>query len=196
MYTWYTGGVGVILLAHFTRWSKPSIFPFCFPPHSSISSAWTMHGPRLRVLCAVAMRSRNKNGYVDCLFAIKKELYAISLFLTCCCFHLGCFRNELISLDRKLLPLTNIRALHADQLAYPVENIVESSMVWCSTAGNGGVNYVNMTFSKPVVLEGLISHGATSNMGTIQHYVSGFSILYSKAENGSLQLYPSVCCFL
>ena len=44
------------------------------------------------------------------------------------------------------------------------------------------------------VLEGLISQGATSNMGTLQHCVSGFSILYSKTENGSLQVYPSVCC--
>ena len=52
-----------------------------------------------------------------------------------------------------------------------------------------------MTFSQPVVLEGLISQGATSNMGARQHYVSGFSIyVYSKSENGSLQLYPSVCC--
>lgn len=110
-------------------------------------------------------------------------------------FHSGCPRNELISSNRKLLPLTSITAFHADQPGYPVGNIVESSMLWCSTAGDG-VNYVNMTFSQPVVLEGLISHGATSNIGTLklEHYVSDFSVLYSKKENASLQLYPSVCC--
>ena len=95
-----------------------------------------------------------------------------------------------------MLPIENVRALRASlPTLYPVENIVGSSTPWC-TAGDIGpeVNYVNMTFSQPVVLEGLISQGATSNMGTLQHYVSGFSILYSKTENGSLQLYPSVCC--
>ena len=121
----------------------------------------------------------------------KKLLYAIRIIiLIFYCFYLGCSRNELISSDRKLLPVENIRALRASLQTYPVENIVESSTLWC-TEGDG-VNYVNMTFSQPVVLEGLISQGGNSNMG--QHYVSGFSILYSKTENGSLQLYPSVCC--
>lgn len=129
--------------------------------------------------------------YVGLLAAING--YVISDYTIS--FHSGCPSNELISSNRKLLPLTNITALHADQPKYPVENIVESSMLWCSTAGNG-VNYVNMTFNQPVVLEGLISHGATSNIGTlaIEHYVSDFSVLYSKTENGSLQQYPSVCC--
>ena len=48
---------------------------------------------------------------------------------------------------------------------------------------------MNMTFSQPVILEGVISSGATSNSGP--HYVSDFTILYSKTVNGPLQLYSA-----
>ena len=107
----------------------------------------------------------------------------------------GCLRNEItiLSTNTTLLPLTSITALQADQPEYPVEDIVSRGpgKLWCTT-GNG-INYVNMTFSQPVVVESIFHQGAISLPLHVEHYVSSFSILYSSTEDGPLQLYPTVC---
>ena len=68
-----------------------------------------------------------------------------------------------------------------------MENIVKR--FWCATDRTG--NYVNMTFSQPVVIEGIISSGATSNNSQVYHYVSDFTILHSKTVNGPLKFYSA-----
>lgn len=108
--------------------------------------------------------------------------------------HPGCLRNEItiLSTNTTLLPLNSITALQADRPKYPVEDIVSRGpgKFWCTTGD--GVNYVNMTFSQPVVVESIFHVGATSMMSTVEHYVSSFSMFYSPTENGPLQLYPTV----
>ena len=64
-----------------------------------------------------------------------------------------------------------------------------ATAVWCTNNGNG--NYVNMTFSQPVVIDGISSRGATSDNSQVHHYVSDFTMLYSKTVNGPLQLYST-----
>ena len=50
-----------------------------------------------------------------------------------------------------------------------------------------------MTFSQPVVLEGILSSGAISDNGQLRqrHYVSDFAIFYSNTVDGPLQLYSA-----
>ena len=72
---------------------------------------------------------------------------------------------------------------------FPLEDIVTN--FWCASSGTG--NYVNMTFSQPVVLEGILSSGATSNNNRVRHYVSDFAIFYSNTVDGPLRLYSAQC---
>ena len=103
-------------------------------------------------------------------------------------------RDVSVSTDRDLLSLDNITALRdADQMPpYPLSDIVStmSDNVWCANPTAG--NYVNMTFNQPVVVEGIISGGAFTRSRTREHYVSNFSILFSRDVNGQLQLYDRV----
>ena len=102
----------------------------------------------------------------------------------------GCLRSRIISDETTLLsPTHNITAFYDSTSipSYPVKNI--SKALWCTNIGIG--NYVNLTFSQPVIIEGILSSGGTSNNSQVHHYVSDFTILYSKTVNGPLQLYST-----
>ena len=70
-----------------------------------------------------------------------------------------------------------------EQVVSPVTN-----ELWCASATTK--NYVNMTFTEQVVVEGIISSGRTSP-GNV-HFVSNLSILFSRDINVQLQLYGRV----
>ena len=98
-----------------------------------------------------------------------------------------------LSRNRSLLPLNDITALQgaAGQMGFSLEQIVSSRLneFWCASVT--GRNYVNMTFTEPVVVEGIISSGAFST-GNV-HFVSNFSVLFSRDISGQLKLYNRVC---
>ena len=115
----------------------------------------------------------------------EKNVHIFNTFLSCI-FKTGCLKNREISKDTALLSATyNITAFRDSIPLYPVKNITKA--FWCDNIGIG--NYVNMIFSQPVIIEGILSSGATSNNSQVQHYVSSFTILHSKTVNGPLQLY-------
>ena len=108
--------------------------------------------------------------------------------------HAGCNGEYVfVSRNRSLLPLDDITALQgaAGQMGFSLERVVSpvSSEFWCASVTAG--NYVNMTFTEPIVVEGIISSGAFST-GNV-HFVSNFSILFSQDISGQLQLYNRVC---
>lgn len=85
---------------------------------------------------------------------------------------LGCRKNEFLTANRTLLPLNNITAFALDPM-YPLAGFVDESMtIWCSTFL--GSNHVNITFTKPIVVEGITSRGVF-DQGT-RHFVSNFSV--------------------
>ena len=102
----------------------------------------------------------------------------------------------LVSYNRGLLPLDDITALQgaAGLMEFSLEQVVSSlpDEFWCAKASTG--NYVNMTFTQPIVVEGIISSGAVSSspIAPNVHYVSNFSILFSRGISGQLQLYNRV----
>ena len=109
----------------------------------------------------------------------------------------GCRQNqELISTNAGLLQPASITVLRTNTLNEPLSNIVDLSRHgWCTSVETG--NHVNMTFTQPVVVEGIQSIGISavvSGTSIIRHYyVSRFSILYSQSKDDPLQLYPRVC---
>lgn len=109
--------------------------------------------------------------------------------------HLGCRQNqELISTNAELLQPANVTTLRTNTLNEPPSRIVDLSLPgWCTSVETG--NHVNMTFTQPVVVEGIQSIGFSAMVGNNvrQYFVSRFSILYSQNEDGPLQLYSRVC---
>ena len=100
----------------------------------------------------------------------EKNVHIFNTFLSCI-FKTGCLKNREISKDTALLSATyNITAFRDSIPLYPVKNITKA--FWCDNIGIG--NYVNMIFSQPVIIEGILSSGATSNNSQVQHYVSSF----------------------
>ena len=86
--------------------------------------------------------------------------------------------NQLfISDNRSLLPLENIQASSESPL-YPTANIANSG--WCTNAPSFIGEYVNFTFTQPVVLTMILSSSVF-----IGHYVNNFSIAYSPSEDGN-----------
>ena len=111
----------------------------------------------------------------------------------------GCNRDvEIVSHNRGLLPLDGINALQgaAGQMGFSLDQVVSPMLneFWCASVTAG--NYVNMTFTEPILVEGIISSGAATTrtpLPALLHYVSNFSILFSQDISGQLQLYDRVC---
>ena len=130
------------------------------------------------------------DGVHACLLRSMTKHSALSYYLA------GCSRDVFVSRNRSLLPLDDITVLQgaAGDMGFSFEQIVSplSNEFWCANATAG--NYVNMTFTQPVVVEGIISSGAfTLGTTNVLHYVSNFSILFSRDINGQLELYNRVC---
>ena len=135
-----------------------------------------------RIICSVIFFALS---FSILAYSFRKKCTHFNIFLPCI-FKTGCLRNREISKDTALLSAKdNITAFRDSLPLYPVKNITKA--FWCDNIGIG--NYVNMIFSQPVVIEGIISSGATSNNSQVQHYVSSFTILHSATVNGPLQLY-------
>ena len=59
---------------------------------------------------------------------------------------------------------------------YPLVGFVDESLnIWCSTFPE--TYHVNMTFTRPVVVEGITSRGAFDN--GVRHFVLSFSVFVS-----------------
>ena len=102
----------------------------------------------------------------------------------------GCRKNEFLTTNRTLLPLTNIAALNlADSIGF----VDDDAMIWCSYFSESSL--VNMTFTKPVVVEAITSRGEFDQMHDTRHFVSNFSVFVSPNldPNEKLELLDEVC---
>ena len=122
-------------------------------------------------------------------------LCAALLITTYACqltFHAaGCRKSEFLATNRTLLPLNNIVALNfiLNQM-YPLVGFVDQSKnIWCSSFP-GSNNHVNMTFTEPVVVEAITSHGEFN-----EGFVSNFSVFVSPSldSDKKLELLDEVC---
>ena len=97
--------------------------------------------------------------------------------------------------NRTLLPLNNITAFNLNLLDPLVGFVDENTMPWCSNYygsnnPNHHPNHLNLTFTKPVVVEGITSRGSFS-----QGFVSNFSVFVPQSldSNKELELLDEVC---
>ena len=108
----------------------------------------------------------------------------------------GCRRNYVISSNTAILPPENIAVLREFQV--PASNVLaldSEQLPWCTSMSTTDIigNYVNVTFSQPVLVEGMLSYGSasTANDTFFWNYKSSISLWYLKNENGPL-IYHSV----
>lgn len=96
--------------------------------------------------------------------------------------------QEFISINRELLPTSNVRATSEDTAFNPVENLIthdaQDNPPWCSAIDIGTVSghYVEINYTEPVVITLLESSGFYNG------FVSNFTIEYGSLE-GDLELY-------
>ena len=94
--------------------------------------------------------------------------------------------------NRTLLPLSNITTFNLNLLDPLVRFVDENTMPWCSNfyGSNHHPNHLNMTFTKPVVVEGITSRGSFN-----QGFVSNFSVFVPQSLDSinELELLDEVC---
>ena len=108
--------------------------------------------------------------------------------------------QKFLSIDRGLLPVSNVRATSEDTLFNPVENFItsdiQSNPPWCSATNieHPNVHFVEVNFTEPVVITLLESSGL------VDGFVNNFMIEYVSLDDSSdVQLYgftesPQVNC--
>ena len=110
-------------------------------------------------------------------------------------YAVGCRKSEFLTTNRTLLPaLNNINAYNLPLYqTYPLVGFVdENTNIWCSSFPGSNHNHVNMTFTKPVVVEAITSRGEFN-----QGFVSSFSVFVSPSldSDKKLELLDEVCFF-
>lgn len=90
--------------------------------------------------------------------------------------------QEFILRNANLLPETNIEATSEDAINSPAVGFVDTNTApWCTDHNDGlpgQSNHIVLTFTEPIVLSFFESKG------TLQSWVSNFSIQYSLTESG------------
>ena len=88
--------------------------------------------------------------------------------------------QRFLSLNRELLPLENVRSTSDDAPFNPTTGFVDGTAPWCN--GRDMLNfvgqYVEVTFTEPIVIALLMSSGLQSN------FVNNFTISYSMSTSG------------